>query len=112
MNTKNISIGVLVVLALVFGVLYYQAQSQLADLGRAGIGPTHYQTENFLQGLYGGTVGQFKVSNAGKITVASTTYGIVLQGSGLQVKGSDSTSCYTLQVSNGSVVSAATSTCQ
>jgi len=112
MNTKNILIGVLVVLALVFGVLYYQAQSQLADLGRAGIGPTHYQTENFLQGLYGGTVGQFKVSNAGKITVASTTYGIVLQGSGLQVKGSDSTSCYTLQVSNGSVVSAATSTCQ
>jgi len=112
MNTKNIVICVLVGVTLVFGVLYFNASSQLADLGRAGIGPTHYQTENFLQGLYGGTVGQFKVSNAGKITVASTTYGIVLQGSGLQMKGSDSTSCYTLQVSNGSVVSAATSTCQ
>jgi len=112
MNYNKIIIGILAVLVVLFGILYFNAQSQLADLGRAGIGPTHYQTENFLQGLYGGTVGQFKVSNAGKITVASTTYGIVLQGSGLQVKGSDSTSCYTLQVSNGSVVSAATSTCQ
>ena len=62
MNTKNLVIGVLVVLALVFGVLYYQAQSQL---GGAGSGPNHFQTENFLQGLFGGTAGQFGVRNNG-----------------------------------------------
>lgn len=104
MNTKNIVIVALVITTLVFGVLYFNARGQLANVGTAGVGPTHYQTENFLQGLFGGTTGQF--------TVASTTYGMVLQGSGLQVKGYDSAICYTLQVGNGSVVSAATSTCQ
>jgi len=103
-------------LVLVFGILYYQAQSQLADLGKAGAGQTHYQAENFIQGLFGGSTGQFKVSNAGKITVASTTYGVVLQGSGLQVKASNSTDCYTIYATHGKTsapaVAIATSTCQ
>ena len=73
MNTKNIVIGVLVVLVLVFGILYYQAQS---NLGRAGIGPTQYQTWNFLSGLFAGSTGQFKVSDKGKAILGGLEYEI------------------------------------
>lgn len=52
MNTKNIVIGVLVVLVLVFGILYYQAQLELANIGGAGIGPTQHMKWNFIQGLF------------------------------------------------------------
>ena len=66
--TKNIIIGVLIVTTLIFGGLYFNTSSQL---GAAGIGPTHYQTENFLQGAYFGKTGQSKFSNTGTLTIGS-----------------------------------------
>ena len=42
-------LGVLAVVVIVIGVNYF---SQSQSLGAAGIGPNHYQAENFLQGLY------------------------------------------------------------
>lgn len=57
--------AVLGVLVLAVVGLYFRDSN---NLGAAGIGPNHYQAENFLQGLYGGTGGQFVVSNVGALT--------------------------------------------
>ena len=43
-----------------------------AGLGAIGIGPNHFQKENFLQGFSGGRTGQFDVSNAGAVITSST----------------------------------------
>ena|SRR3990167_763525 len=64
---KNILIS-LAVAVVVFFVLSFSGAGNL--LGGAGIGPTHYQDENFLQGLHAGTSGQLIVSNAGLLTTS------------------------------------------
>ena len=64
MNTKNLIIGVLVVVVLVFAGLYF---TNPVFLG-AGSGPAHYQNESFLQGLAAGARDQFSVSNVGALT--------------------------------------------
>ncbi len=63
------------------------------NLGGAGTGYTHYQTENFLQGLYAGTSGQFHVSNSGAITNSGT-----LAQTGIATFSGASTFASTLQV--------------
>lgn len=73
MNYNKIIIGILVVLTVLFGYLYFNAQS---NLGRAGIGPNHYQVDNFLAGLFGGSTGQFKVSDKGKAILGGLEYEI------------------------------------
>lgn len=65
MKTK-ILIGVLACIALIFATLYFSGSGVL---GAAGRGPTHYQTENFLQGAYFGTTGQSRFTNAGGLSV-------------------------------------------
>ena len=68
-NLKLLGVAVLgAVVALVGFMLVGQPVGQL--LGGAGIGQNHYQTENFIQGLYAGTSGQFRVTNAGAITTS------------------------------------------
>lgn len=61
-------IGAVALVALCFGVLGYLASHQGPPLGAAGIGTNHYLAENFLQGLYGGTLGQFFVKNTGAVS--------------------------------------------
>lgn len=103
MKNTNIVIGALGVIALVFGVLYFnalmlnsvvlelfknQVQSQLypypypvnqsnSDVlgyGNGAIGPVHNQDETFREGLHIGRVDQFRVANTGALTqVLSTT---------------------------------------
>lgn len=60
-------VAVLVVVALGGGYAGAALFNQ-THLGAAGPGPTHYQQENFLQGLYAGQTGQFKLTNAGVLT--------------------------------------------
>lgn len=90
MNKQNL-VGALAVVALlvsVFGLYRIGTVTQaLNAIGAAGVGPTHYQTENFLQGLYAGTAGQFYVDSTGatrytsstvtSLTVGTSTYGNV-----------------------------------
>jgi len=82
---KNIVIGVLVVLTLVFGGLYAQALSLDKALGNLGkviaeltlgkaSGLSHFQVESFLQGLAGGQQDQFQVSNSGILTQGGKVY--------------------------------------
>lgn len=70
MNAKNIAIGVLAALALLFGYLYFTASS--GTVAGAASGPAHYQTESFLQGLRGGQRDQFAVDNTGKVTIGAS----------------------------------------
>jgi hypothetical protein len=72
--TKNLYIGALVVAFLVTLFAGYGLHSS-GLLGAAGPGPTHYQAENFLQGLYAGVAGQFAVTNTGGVTASSLTVG-------------------------------------
>lgn len=67
MTNNIIKVFTVVLAVLVLGVvgLYFKSSD---NLGAAGIGQNHYQAENFLQGLYGGTRGQFVVSNVGALT--------------------------------------------
>lgn len=64
---KNIVIGVLVVLTLLFASLYIRENRTDVDLG-AGTGYAHYQQEAFLQGLYAGARDQLTIDNTGNIT--------------------------------------------
>lgn len=91
--TKNIIIAGLSVLTLVFAVLYFSA---MGLFGAAGIGPTHYQAENFLQGLYAGTSGQFSVSNTGALTSsgANTLSGATTFSGNTTIQQSASSSLY------------------
>lgn len=73
--TKNIFIGALVVIALGLGVLLFAVNGGSGLLSAAGTGMNHYQPENFLQGLYAGTLGQFSVNKTGSTTVSSLTIG-------------------------------------
>ena len=125
MNTKNLVIGLLVVGVLVFGTLYYLAQSKvsaLEALGAAGAGQTHFQAENFLQGLFGGTTGQFRVRNDGStvtkglvqggtvLSLATTTAPYYLSGSEVCGVGLISATSTTKQANMMVVFPAATST--
>jgi len=69
MTTQNIAIGVLVALTLLFGVLYLAKKAVTLDLGATATGPTHYQTESFLQGLHAGSVAatRLEIENTGKV---------------------------------------------
>lgn len=70
MNTfQKVVIGVLAVLVLILGYGQFTGNTMF---GAAGIGPNHYQAENFLQGLYAGTTGQLKVTNAGVLTTSGS----------------------------------------
>ena len=83
MNYKNLVIIGLIVLVLVFGTLYYLAQSKVSalieQLGGAGSGQTFYTVPNFLQGFTSGVTNQFEVSNGGQViqggayTIATNT---------------------------------------
>ena len=70
---KNIIIGVLVIIALAFALLYFNAPQQAEPVG----GNAHFQTQSFIEGLYAGTSRQLSVSNAGLLT---TTGGITNSG--------------------------------
>lgn len=65
---KNIAIGVLAVLTLLFGYLNLTASK---PLGVVPTGPAHYQTEAFLQGLVAGPRNNFVVDNTGRVQVGS-----------------------------------------
>ena len=69
---KNIIIGVLAAVALVFGVLYFNTANLFGATG-----PSHYQQESFIQGLYAGTNRQLSISNAGLLT---TSGGLTVSG--------------------------------
>lgn len=65
--------------ALIASVVYGGLQlvgDQLA-LGAAGTGYSHYQTENFLEGFYGGRRGQLQVTPTGTIV---TSANVILSG--------------------------------
>ena len=71
MNLKNIGIGVVVVLALLFGYLYFTSAS--SPFGSANVtGPIYYQTVGFQQGAAFGTRNQSYFSNTGALTIGST----------------------------------------
>lgn len=63
---KNIVIGVLAILALLFG---YNAV--VGTLFGAASGPSHFQKESFLQGLAGGTRDQLSIDNLGQLTLGT-----------------------------------------
>lgn len=65
--TKENIIAFVSGLALLVAALAYGHSGNL--FGASGIGPNHYQAENFLQGLYAGTSGQASFNNAGLLTV-------------------------------------------
>ena len=67
---KNIIIGVLVIIALAFALLYFNAPQQVG-------GNAHFQKQSFIEGFYSGTGRQLSVSNAGLLT---TTGGITNSG--------------------------------
>lgn len=81
MTKSGYLIGALAVVALIVSVLCFTSvsglRSEIGDkvssaLGAAGIGPTHYQTENFLQGAYFGTAGQTFVGSTGTVAFGSS----------------------------------------
>ena len=78
MNTKNIAIGLLVVLTLVFGVLYYLAQSKVSaleeQLGGSGSGQNFFQKPNFIQGLAIGVNSLFEINKDGIVTNGGAPY--------------------------------------
>lgn len=78
MNTKNIVIGVLAALALLFGTLYLVTRTANVGVvaGAVAAGQQHYQTESFQQGLQLGQRGSI-ISQAlfGKCNVSQTTSG-------------------------------------
>jgi hypothetical protein len=80
MNFKDIAIGGLAVLALLFGYLYF---SHPPSFGGAS-GPAHYQYESFLQGLGIGGRDQFTVTNLGALTDSALAEfdGGLIQGGG------------------------------
>jgi len=49
-------------------VLLLVGNTTSMQLGGAGAGPTHFQDENFVQGLHGGTAGQFILKNTGAVS--------------------------------------------
>src|SRR4051812_19789207 len=63
MNKTNFALGVALVAVIIAIGSYFKV---LPSFGNAS-GPQHYQQESFLQGLTGGTGGQFQVSNKGVI---------------------------------------------
>lgn len=64
-------IGAVALVALVFGIVNYADNAQ-SNLGASGLGPNHYQTENFLQGLYAGPNGQAGFGSNGALTAGGT----------------------------------------
>lgn len=79
MNKYLIALTVAVVLlAGAVGYVFYGQSNGL--LGAAGSGPNHYQSENFLQGLFAGTKGQLKISNTGALTLTNSTAVNVIGG--------------------------------
>lgn len=74
-TTKKIGLGLLAVLAVVVIVLGVNYFSSVAaqNLSGAGTGENHYKTENFLQGLFAGTLGQLKVTNSGALQLLNTS---------------------------------------
>lgn len=100
MNAKNIAIGVLAILALLFGTFLFLKQPAVQPLGAAS-GFAHNQMESFLQGVSAGTRDQFSVSNAGVVT---TSGAITTTASTLAVGG------LTQTVSRQSSLTAATTT--
>ena len=110
---KQFVLGVVAVVALLVSVLaltnvsglrseltaaFGDLKTKVSDsLGAAGVGPTHYQTENFLQGLYAGTVGQFYVDRSGNVSSSQLTAATV-SFTGEVTLGSCSTKSYTLPI--------------
>lgn len=81
MTKKIYILGALAVIALLVSVFAFYRVGTI-QLGSAGIGQNHYQSENFLQGLYAGTTGQFQINNSGAIT---TSGGLTIGSSGTAV---------------------------
>lgn len=87
-------------------------------LGAAGYGSTHYQTENFLQGLYAGTTGQTQVTNGGAVlvggtatsTIASSNLLLNSTSTGIVIRATNG-GCYRLSTANATSVSFSTSSC-
>jgi len=96
--TKNIIIGLLAVVAVVFAVLYFSVSNLLG----ANPGVTHWQSEAFLQGIYVGTGQQLSISNAGLLTTSGglTNTGALTQSGNVQFSSSLSTT--TIIVGKGS----------
>ena len=68
---KNIVLGVLAVLALLFGYLYFTSSS--SPFGTVNpTGPQHFQMEAFLQGLATGAANQSSFSNTGALTLGAS----------------------------------------
>lgn len=95
MNKNKIVIGVLVVIALIFAVLYFTKGTNLGGIA-------HWQKESFLQGLNVGTGQQFSVSNAGALTSsgANVLSGALTQSGAATLSGA-TTFTGTAQISNG-----------
>lgn len=91
MNNKILIgvIGIVAAVALILGVLAFAPS---AALSASGIGPTHYQAENFLQGLFIGVQGQFRLTNAGVVSsTAVGHFGPITQGGTLITSSVSST---------------------
>src|SRR5437868_3116917 len=109
--TQKIVIGVLVVLTLLLGYLYFSGATP--PFG-ASSGPAHFQKESFLQGLTGGQRDQWSVSNAGLMTIGSSGTAItqILKGTcnllGMDASATASTTsnydCAVTGVQSGDVV--------
>lgn len=67
MNYKNLIIGILVILALLFGFLYFTGGVSFG----AASGPSHMQKESFLQGLAAGVRDQLSIDNLGQLTLGA-----------------------------------------
>lgn len=75
MNNKYlIALSVIVALLVVgVGFLFFGGNG---NLSASGLGPNHYQADNFLQGLFAGTAGQSKFSNTGVLTLGASGTGV------------------------------------
>lgn len=71
MNYKDIALGGLAILALVFGYLYFSGSTPPFGSPNPG-GPAHFQQEAFLQGATFGGRNQSYFDNAGKLTIGAS----------------------------------------
>ena len=109
MNYKQLLLSALVGAVSALLVFLVAGLFSSAGVGAIGIGPNHYQKENFLQGFSGGRTGQFDVSNAGAVITSST---LTVQGASdfRDEISLDASVCASAEWNPGAVVSSTVAT--